>query len=164
MIGGAVPARRPELSRFKISKWLAWFVKQFFGASRLLRTVPATLAINKKRDRIPRSATCPQRSKHFEEHKFLKPPRNDYNRSQMPRQRKNVHAAELARHRWSDVPKSERAKHVPRSGGGPENIRSVLGMYPTDSRLQQDAVLAASADPGISKSSLSERLKWRRTC
>ena len=48
IIGGAVPACRPELSRSQASKSVPWFVKQFFGASGLLRTVPATLAMNKK--------------------------------------------------------------------------------------------------------------------
>jgi hypothetical protein len=37
----------------------------------------------------------------------------------MRRRRKNIHASELARRRWSKVPKNERAKQVPRSGGRP---------------------------------------------
>ena len=37
--------------------------------------------------------------------------------------------------------------------GGQENTLNVLGMDLTDSRLRQDAVLAASKDPDISKRS-----------
>ncbi len=37
----------------------------------------------------------------------------------MARLPKNIHASELARRRWSKVPKNERAKQVPRSGGRP---------------------------------------------
>jgi len=38
----------------------------------------------------------------------------------MPKMRKiNVHASKLAHHRWSKVPKDQRASHVPRSGGRP---------------------------------------------
>src|SRR5579872_5334091 len=38
----------------------------------------------------------------------------------MKRLRKqNIHAAKLAKQRWSKVPQNQRAKHVPRSGGRP---------------------------------------------
>src|ERR1700693_775199 len=45
--------------------------------------------------------------------------RNVYNQRRLAKQRKNINAVELARHRWSKVPKDERAKQVPRSGGRP---------------------------------------------
>jgi len=40
-------------------------------------------------------------------------------KTRMKKRGKNVHAAQLARQRWSKVPKNERAMQVPRSGGRP---------------------------------------------
>jgi hypothetical protein len=40
-------------------------------------------------------------------------------RRAMAKNRKNIHAAKLARSRWARIPKAERSRYVPRTGGRP---------------------------------------------